>query len=152
MNLKFQIFFVFLCFGNSAQESGEEFLLPDTSRPELYVLFITPNFSVDNRTFTGFLSLTVRIEKKTHEIFLHSREHKFNFFGLYDGSFPWTELPDIKLERENDDVIKVSSPQELLVGERYDLFLGYEGNLSLTSDGFFRSDYDENGDGNNEKT
>lgn len=51
------------------------------------------------------------------------------------------ELENVIVERENSDVIKITSEKQLEAGSHYELIIEYQGNLLLASDGFFRSDY-----------
>lgn len=148
MKLKIQFLLVvinFACF--NAQDN---FSLPNTTQPESYVLIMKTNVPEPARAFSGILSVTVRVLESTNEIFLHSRQHRINDFHLYERNGPENiELEDVLLVRETDDVIKFTTQQELHENSLYELQMDFQGNLLLDSDGFFRSDYVVNDNGNN---
>lgn len=144
MALKTRQFFLITCFVSFL--SVESFLLPNTTQPDSYLLILTTNVPGANRRFTGLLALTITVLENTNEILLHSRQHTINSYNLYEKN--GLELEKISINRENDDVIKITSEQELKAGTQYDLMIGYHGNLLLASDGFFRSDYVVNDNGN----
>ena len=127
--------------------STESFLLPNSTEPESYLLIITTRVPAASRRFTGNLVLALRVLENTNEIFLHSRGHTINSWSLYDkdGNL---QLENVLIERVNDEFIKITSEEELKVGSKYDLLIDYHGNLLLASDGFFRSDYVVNDNGN----
>jgi aminopeptidase N len=139
MNLRFFLIFYFV---NSlkSQRDGEDFLLPNSTRPESYTLFITTNASLTNLNFGGVLSVNIKVLENTKEIFLHSRGHQILDYNLYEKNSA-VQVTDISLSRVNNDVIKITSEEYLTAGMVYDLLLRYSGNLLLESDGFFRSDY-----------
>lgn len=131
----------------SAQIEGENYLLPNTTKPEFYAIVITTNVPAENLEFTGILALTLRVVETTNELFLHSRQHTILDFKLYEKDS--TEaLENVSQTRENDNVIKFTSQQQLEAGTSYDLHISYQGNLMLVSDGFFRSNYVVNESGN----
>lgn len=155
MDLKIQLFFLVFSFASlsNSQDIGENFLLPNATKPELYALIITTNVPSASRRFTGILSLRIRVLESTNEIFLHSRQHIILAFNLYEGiGSEAVELANVSQTRENDNVIKFSSDRALRVGTLYDLHISYQGNLLLASDGFFRSDYVVNENGNDKFT
>lgn len=139
MNLK--IFLIF-CFVNciKSQRDDEDFLLPNATKPESYTIFITTNVPQASSRFTGVLGVQIKVLEDTKEIYLHSRGHTILDFKLYVLNSP-SELSGISFKRVNPDVILFSSEDNLQAGQVYDLLLRYQGNLLLTSDGFFRSDY-----------
>lgn len=141
--MKLKIIFVLFMFGvvnfSASQSISESFLLPNTTKPESYIVIISTNVPGATRRFTGDLLLTIKVLQATHEVILHSRQHTITEFHLFDSSN--TELNHVALTRVNSDVIKVSSTQELRAGLSYNLVISYQGNLLLDSDGFFRSDY-----------
>jgi Peptidase M1 N-terminal domain len=143
MALRAQAFFTIVCFVTALNaQINDDFVLPNSTRPEEYFLIMTTNVPAASRRFTGFLGLTLRVEEATNEIFLHSRQRKFSRFTLYElqgGNA--IKVDNIQLIRESDDFIKITSPNELKVGSAYELQLEFEGNLLLTSDGFFSSSF-----------
>jgi Peptidase M1 N-terminal domain len=150
MALRAQVIFAIVCFVTvqSSEQINDDFILPNSTRPEAYILIMTTNVPAATRGFTGVLSLTLRVEEATNEIFLHSRQHRiadYMLFELKGGEY--IELDNLLLTRESDDVIKITSQEELKVGSAYELQLGFQGNLLLTSDGFFRSSFVTNVNG-----
>lgn len=142
MNVKLQFLLISLClvqFLNS-QENGDDFLLPNTTRPESYTVIITTNVPQANRRFYGVLSLQIRVLEDTNEFFLHSLDHTIDEFNLY-GASTAAPLDGVSLQRISTDIIKITSEEKLQAGLLYDLHISYQGNLLLVSDGFFRSDY-----------
>lgn len=117
-----------------------DFLLPNSTKPESYTIFLTTDVPAATRRFTGVVSLQIRVLEDTKEIHLHSRGHTISEFHLYKQNTA-DSLAGISLTRVNSDVILISSEADLEAGFVYDLLLRYQGNLLLASDGFFRSDY-----------
>lgn len=147
MALKICFFLLIFCFVSSLK--AESFLLPNTTEPESYLLLITTTVPAANRRFTGIVMLTIKALENTNEIFLHSRQQTINSHSLFEriGSQSFL-LENVRVERENDDVIKITSEQELKADTYYELIMEYQGNLLLASEGFFRSDYVINDNGN----
>jgi Peptidase M1 N-terminal domain len=143
MILVAQVFLTIVCCLTTLNSQiSNDFILPNTTEPVAYVVIMSTNVPAATRAFTGVLSLTLRVVAATNEIFLHSRQHRIDEYALYElrGS-EFIELNDILLSRENEDVIKITSTEELKVGSTYELQFQFQGNLLLATDGFFRSDY-----------
>lgn len=141
MVLKIQLVLLGICFLNlcNAQNVDETFQLPNTTMPESYVVLMTTTVPAANLQFTGILRLALQVLQRTNDIYLHSRAHSIIEFHLYEP--PNIELESVNFTRLSDDVIKFSSEQELQPGLSYILQISFAGNLLLTSDGFFRSDF-----------
>lgn len=138
--------YLLLCLMNFL--STESFLLPNSTEPESYILIITTRVPVATSRFTGNLVLALRVLENTNEIFLHSRGHTFNSWSLFEQPDN-LQLENILIERVNDEVIRITSEEELKAGTEYDLLIDYHGSLLfLASDGFFRSHYVVNDNGN----
>lgn len=149
MPLGVQVFLAIVCLVTSlSSQISDDFVLPNTTHPESYFLILTTNVPSAARGFTGLISIMLRVVEATNEIFLHSRQHRIDEYKLYElvGS-EHIKVDDILLSRESDDIIKITSVEVLKAGSTYDLGLEFRGNLMLTSDGFFRSDYVTNVDG-----
>lgn len=144
--MKFLCFLV-ICFVHSidSQRVNDEFQLPNTTKPTEYVVIITTNVPEEAPIFSGVVMITIQVLENTNEIFLHSRKQTIDDVVLY---FSRSEMENVFLERENDEVIKITSEQELQAGSVYELQVGFQGDLLLSSDGFFRSSYVENVNGN----
>ena len=147
LTMKLLIFaFIFIRNFACSQNSDANFLLPSTTKPELYAFSISTDVPGVNPQFTGVVSIFIRIVQNTREIFLHSRQHTIIESMLYE--LPGMESFNVEFERMNDEVVKFSTEEELQAGSLYDLHISYQGNLLLVSDGFFRSDYVVNENGN----
>lgn len=143
MMVKLHLIIVVAFFVSSLTCQIQNDLLPMTSQPVAYFVIISSN--VPARSFNGTLSVTIRVLVDTNEIHLHSRGHTINELQMFQNNI---ELPGtISHSRDDDnDVIKITSTQELKAGLFYNVLINYHGNLLLSSDGFFRSAYVVPGD------
>lgn len=144
MRFEATVFFFILYFVKhySAQSLGEDFLLPNTTEPVDYVVILTTNVPGAARRFTGAVGIKIKVLENTNEIFLHSRQHIISDVELLDES----EDPiEVSAERETVDTIKITSSEMLKEGSFYNLQIEFQGNLLLSSEGFFRSSYVEIG-------
>ncbi|CRL04603.1 CLUMA_CG017671, isoform A [Clunio marinus] len=144
MEIKYFVFIVILSLRVSSSKS-EEFLIPDSITPESYLLIITTNVPNAATRFSGVLSLKLLVVEDTNQIYLHSRGHTINSFDLFENFNP---ISGLLFSRIDENVINFSSEVTLEAGHSYDLLLQYQGNLLLSSNGFFRSDYVERVEGN----
>lgn len=143
--VKLQLIISVVFFVSSLTCQNQNDLLPMTSQPVGYYLILSTNLPA--LRFTGILSITIRVLVDTNEISLHSRGHTINELHLSQRN---VELPISHSHDENNDVIKITSEQELKAGLLYELLINYHGNLLISSDGFFRSAYVVPGDNGND--
>lgn len=152
MNFKIIFLFVAFCVLNltKSQDASEDFKLPNTTRPESYIVLLSTAVPEAARRFTGIVSIQIRVVEDTKEIFLHSRDHTaFDVQMFTEDNRP---INGINLERQSADVIKITTQDNLVAGSFYTLIMSYQGNLLLASDGFFRSDYVVNEGGSDKFT
>lgn len=147
MSLRIHLILVLMSFVNS-QDTGIDFILPNTTKPVSYDLLISTNVPAAAVAFSGISKTTLRVLEDTNEIFLHSRQHRITTFKLYEivGTVG-VKLNGVNYTRENANVIKFTSIETLKSGSLYELLLEFQGSLLRSADGFFRSDYVENVNG-----
>lgn len=135
------------------KELWHHYRLPDSLFPELYSLTLWPRLEPNSDgqyIFTGNSSVVFTCMKETDVILIHAQNLKFiphNGFdarlqGLNGAPAPslkktWLEVPTEYL------VVQLHSP--LQVGSQYELFTEFVGDLSDDLEGFYRSEYTEDG-------
>lgn len=135
-----------LCILSSSLAQDFDGNLPNTTYPESYLVIITTNVPSAAVRFTGFVNVVVKVLENTNDVYLHSRRHTGLSCTLREFE-KFDEMKNVTIERENDDMIKVHSQQELQAGLSYELAINFQGSLLLVSEGFFRSDYVTNVEG-----
>uniref|UniRef100_A0AAR2LVJ3 Aminopeptidase n=1 Tax=Pygocentrus nattereri TaxID=42514 RepID=A0AAR2LVJ3_PYGNA len=132
-----------------SNEPWDSYRLPDTLLPDTYDVTLWPRLKPDNRgiyIFTGNSSVVFRCVKETDLILIHS--NKLNLTAAPTltalGSTP---APTIKTHwmQVTTQYLVIQLNDKLKVGESYELFTKFLGELADDLGGFYRSVYTENG-------
>lgn len=139
LQLIFQIVFLaFLAEGQTVDGN-----LPNSTSPLSYRILITTGVPDAAVRFSGFVSVNIRVLGETTEVYLHSRRHTFptDFCNVFLEPAGLEPVETCKISRINEDMIRVKVEAPLKVGSVYSIDINYQGNLLLTSEGFFRNDH-----------
>ncbi len=129
-----------LLITNNKSQATESYRLPDTVRPNLYTLEISPD--LENSNFTANEKITLVISKETKEIILNSCEIKIDNVKITNKKNNDTVNLEVTYDQENETA-KFSSTNTLQVGT-YVLSLNYKGILNDKLRGFYLSKYTDN--------
>ena len=127
-----------------ARAAGEEYRLPVTVTPELYIITLTPNYT-DFASFTGEVEIVVTAKTGGDNISLH-----YDDMIIHDRKV--TDLVGTELHLDNDTynsfnettniyTLNLSNNQKLKPNERYRIHINYTGFLRDDMAGFYRSSY-----------
>lgn len=113
-------------------------LLPKDVKPERYQVYLHPNLS--SFDFHGGVKIDVVCEKPTRNILLHVKHLKITSYGVQDSSR--NHLPVLRVaESKKLEQYLVEMKDELKEGEKYTVNLQFNGHLSNTMTGFYKSSY-----------
>ena len=123
-----------------------EIRLPKDLEPLRYRIYLHPNLT----TFTvvGSTRILFRCVNPTKKVILHFRDNTITDIRLLDGSYfdhP-IDPKDVLVEKEykvnqEKELLMVESPKTLEAGKNYTITIRYNGTLSETLQGFYRSSY-----------
>ncbi|KAI4894400.1 hypothetical protein NFI96_008554 [Prochilodus magdalenae] len=130
-----------------SNEIWDRYRLPDTLLPESYNVVLWPRLKPDDRgiyIFTGNSTVTFRCEKETDLILIHS--NKLNLTAAPTlTSLGSTSAPAIQSHwfQLTTQYLVIHLNVKLKVGESYQLFTDFVGELADDLSGFYRSVYKE---------
>ncbi|XP_050959974.1 aminopeptidase N [Labeo rohita] len=135
-------------------EPWNEHRLPDTLVPDYYNITLWPRLQRNNHglfVFTGNSSVVFKCLNETNFILIHS--NKLNLTSI-DGylaklsSLGSSVAPSIQKTwvQETTQYLVVELKSNLKAGELYELYTEFVGELADDLAGFYRSEYDENGE------
>ncbi|KAL6480692.1 hypothetical protein MHYP_G00117250 [Metynnis hypsauchen] len=132
-----------------SNEPWDSYRLPDTLLPDTYDVTLWPRLKPDDRgiyVFTGNSSVVFRCVKETDLILIHSNKLNLTTAPTLTavGSTP---APTIKTHwmQVTTQYLVIQLNDNLKVGESYELFTEFLGELADDLGGFYRSVYTENG-------
>lgn len=132
-----------MCNGSEASPGHR---LPDNIAPKHYILDVITNLEEGNFNFHGEVWIKLLVEKATDTIILHSRnltipESKVTLKEILgEDNVKALQIKNIRFVPENEFMI-VKSDRELTVGKYYILHIPFEGKLTETLAGYYRSRY-----------
>ncbi|KAL6480693.1 hypothetical protein MHYP_G00117260 [Metynnis hypsauchen] len=145
--------FQFLACAETPAALWENYRLPDNLLPDVYYVTLWPRLQQDDRNlyiFTGNSSVVFRCVKETDLILIHSNKlnlttadgHLVRLTAVSDAPAPairstWTEV--------NTQYLVIQLNGKLKAGGSYELFTEFVGELADDLEGFYRSEYFENG-------
>lgn len=116
----------------------KEILLPKDIKPERYQVYLHPNLTTFD--FHGGVKIDVNVENPTRNILLHIKHLKITSYGVQDSQ--GNHLPVLRVaESKKLEQYLVEMKDELKEGEKYTLKLEFNGQLSNTMTGFYKSSY-----------
>ena len=124
-----------------ARAAGEEYRLPITVTPELYIITLTPDYK-DFANFTGEVEIVVLARTDGDSISLHYDDmiiHERKVTDLFGTELDLGE--DTYNETTNIYKLNLSNNQKLTPNERYRIHINYTGFLRDDMAGFYRSSY-----------
>ncbi|KAL0155805.1 hypothetical protein M9458_050068 [Cirrhinus mrigala] len=135
-------------------EPWNEYRLPDTLVPDYYNITLWPRLQPNDHglfVFTGNSSVVFKCLKETNFILIHS--NKLNLTSI-DGylaklsSLGSSVAPSIQKTwmQETTQYLVIELNSILKAGELYELYTEFVGELADDLAGFYRSEYDENGE------
>ncbi|XP_066504896.1 aminopeptidase N-like [Hoplias malabaricus] len=131
----------------------ESYRLPGNLLPDVYSITLWPRLQPDHRglyVFTGNSSVVFRCVKETDLIVIHCNKLNLTTPGGHPAtltSLGGSPAPDIKSTRMqvNTQYLMIQLNGRLKAGESYELFTEFEGELADDLEGFYRSEYIEDG-------
>jgi len=118
--------------------------LPDSIVPIKYELFMWPNLTVFQ--FDGNVSILLDVKKSTDFILFHSKELTVRSCAVTKVSPSSTHGEAIRvvrmLEYIRNEQIYLQLESDLMAGEKYLLLIKFNGTLTDSLAGFYRSSYD----------
>lgn len=139
---------------STSAPSREKYRLPDSLRPEYYNVTLWPRLVTDEHgmyIFTGKSGVAFMCVKETNLIFIHSNKlnltltsemHHAKLMGLGGTSAP--SILKTWFQTETQFMV-IHLNEKLQVGKSYWLYTEFRGELSDDLEGFYRSEYVENG-------
>lgn len=113
-------------------------LLPKDIQPERYQVYLHPNLTTFD--FHGGVKIDVTCEKPTKHILLHMKHLNITSYGVRDSG--GNRLPVLRVaESKKLEQYLVEMREELKEGEKYTVKLEFNGHLSNTMTGFYKSSY-----------
>ncbi|XP_064191655.1 aminopeptidase N-like [Anguilla rostrata] len=137
----------------SSNDSWDQYRLPDTLRPEFYNLTMWPRLQMDQNgmyIFTGSSSVVFTCMKETDLILIHSNKLNLTTFDGHlarlttvgSATGPAIEATWLQVETQ---YLVVQLSGMLTVGQSYQLYTEFQGELADDLGGFYRSEYVEDG-------
>lgn len=124
-------------------ETDIQFRLPNGTKPETYDVFISTSVHSQNFTFEGSVSIVLLAESEASSITLHSHElHVIHAVSLLreDTRLP-IQLGSATFDRINEFLTIPLANDALEAGQRYLLYIVFEGQLRDDARGFYKSSY-----------
>lgn len=136
-----------------SNEPWDKYRLPDTLSPQYYNVTLWPQLTMDNQgmyIFTGESGVAFTCVRKTDLILIHC--HKLNL-TLFDGrharlmGMQDTKAPAIRQTwfQEESQYLVIQLEAALKPGKVYWLYTEFRGELADDLEGFYRSEYEEDG-------
>lgn len=113
-------------------------LLPKDIKPERYQVYLHPNLT--SFDFHGGVKIDVTVEKPTRNVLLHVKHLNITSYGIEDSR--GNHLPILRVaESKKLEQYLVELRDELTQGEKYTVKFKFNGHLSDTMTGFYKSSY-----------
>lgn len=113
-------------------------LLPKDIKPERYQVYLHPNLTTFD--FHGGVKIDVTVEKPTRNVLLHVKHLNITSYGIEDSKGNY--LPVLRVaESKKLEQYLVELRDELTQGEKYTVNFQFNGHLSNTMTGFYKSSY-----------
>ncbi|XP_051975687.1 aminopeptidase Ey-like [Xyrauchen texanus] len=129
-----------------SNEPWDQWRLPQTLLPESYNITLWPRLQPGQYIFTGMSSVFFKCVQETDLILIHANKLNMTKDATLRalGSTPAPSIDWIRMEPKTQYLV-IRLNARLTVGERYELYTEFSGELSDDLGGFYRSEYDENG-------
>ena len=116
----------------------KEILLPKDIKPERYQVYLHPNLT--SFDFHGGVKIDIICDKPTRNILLHVKKLNITSYGVQDSH--GNRLPVLRVaESKKLEQYLVEMREELKRGEKYTVKFDFNGHLSNTMAGFYKSSY-----------
>lgn len=116
--------------------------LPNTTRPEAYVVDLTTNIHNSEFNFVGTVAIDIVVLEPTPVITLHQRLLTIAFITLESLPLSGTTIPLLAPYYDPiSEFLSIPLESGTLVNERYRLTITYTGTLRADEAGFYRSSY-----------
>ncbi|CAL8350993.1 unnamed protein product [Merluccius merluccius] len=135
-------------------EPWQRYRLPDTLAPVSYNITLWPRLQPDQQglfVFTGESSVQFKCVKDTDLIIIHTSQLNFTLFEGHEarvatmpGAGPAPQILKSWLEKETEYLV-LQLDRKLLAGKFYRLHTKFQGELGDNLEGFYRSQYTEDG-------
>lgn len=112
--------------------------LPNDVRPLSYDIYIHPNLTTFK--FSGWVKIVLRCYKPTKDIVLHSRDLCVGDVKLTNSKQKRLEIARTVQHKKNQQYL-IAMDEELRQKETYALYMEFNGTLSNSLEGFYRSSY-----------
>ncbi|XP_026094663.1 aminopeptidase N-like [Carassius auratus] len=132
-----------------SNEPWDKWRLPQTLSPQTYNVTLWPRLEPDPTLlyiFTGMSSVVFRCVEKTNLILIHSNKLNMTKQPTLKalGSKPAPTIESIVMHTKTQ-YMAIHLKEELTAGESYELYTEFVGELADDLEGFYRSEYYENG-------
>ena len=116
----------------------KEILLPKNISPERYQVYLHPNLTTFD--FHGGVKIDIVCKKATRNILLHVKKLNITSYGVQDSH--GNHLPVLQVAQSKKlEQYLVEMRDELKKGEKYTVKFDFNGHLSNTMAGFYKSSY-----------
>lgn len=116
----------------------KEILLPKDLTPERYQVYLHPNLTTFD--FHGGVKIDIICKNPTRNILLHMKKLNITSYGVQDSSGNHLSVLRVAHSKKLEQYL-VQMRDELQKGEKYTLKLDFNGLLSNTMAGFYKSSY-----------
>ena len=112
--------------------------LPNHIRPLSYDIYIHPNLTTFK--FSGRVNIALRCYKPTKDIILHSRDLRVSDVKLTNSKQKRLKIARTEQHKKNQQYF-IAMDEKLREKETYALYMEFNGTLSNSMEGFYRSSY-----------
>ena len=123
-----------------ARAAGEEYRLPVTVTPELYIITLTPNYT-DFASFTGEVEIVVTAREGGDNISLHYDDMNIDGREVTNSTGDVLDLDEDTYNNNTNIYTLNLKNQTLTPNETYIIHINYTGFLRDDMAGFYRSSY-----------
>lgn len=116
----------------------KEILLPKDLIPERYQVYLHPNLTTFD--FHGGVKIDITCKNPTRNILLHMKRLNITSYGVDDASGNHLSVLRVAQSKKLEQYL-VEMNEELKKGEKYTIQLDFNGHLSDTMAGFYKSSY-----------
>lgn len=126
----------------TGREKMDVFRLPNNTEPISYTLDVQTFIDPQNNkfTFTGNVSITIRVKISTEDLILNVDDLKINLIEVTDSSTKVEVIENYVVVKNEQLIIRLKAPG-LIADRVYEVKIAYSGELRNDMTGFYKSWY-----------